>query len=381
MQDLQDKFAALEGALEGELVDRSDEIRCAVLALVAGCSYFTVGPPGTAKSLLARRVAARITGAEFFEAQLDKMATPELLFGPWSLAAMRENRWERELTGTLATAHLAHLDEVFAAGATLLQGLHWALNERVYRHGTTVIPLPLTTVFCSANTVPTDAGLAAFWDRLIIRRTLSNAMDAGAFVRMLQVEMVENPTPLLVWSEVESAQAEAAKVVIPEKVLGTVQRIDRRIGELRIQVSPRRYRAAMGVVRAAAWLDGRDEATATDLLVLKDILWLFPDQAVSVGQLVDVELRDAISPVALLLRDVRRLRVQVDQAVDVDVAKQRLALAEELGPKLAAARTELEVLERRSRSSTTDAVRRLLDDTDRLVLKRLFRSDPEAVGT
>jgi MoxR-like ATPase len=375
---LQEKFSHLEAALEAELVDRSDEIRCAMLALAAGCSFFVVGPPGTAKSLLARRVASRITGAEFFECQLDKMSTPELLFGPWSLSALQENRWERELAGTLATAHLAHLDEVFAAGSTLLQGLHWALNERIYRHGTTVIPLPLSTVFCSANAVPTDAGLAAFWDRLILRRVLTNDMDAGDFVRMLQSELSESPEPALTWADVEEAQATARKVVVPDAVLAMVHRIRGRLTEIGVHVSPRRYKAAVGVVRASAWLDGREEATATDLLVLKDILWLFPDQAVSVAQLVDRELRNAVSPVALLLRDLRRLKSQVN-AAGLDEAG-RHALAEEIGSKLTAARVELDALERRETSSTSALCRRLLAETDTLVLTELFRSDPEAAS-
>lgn len=372
---MQDKFALLESALEAELVDRSEEIHCAVLALVAGCSFFTVGPPGTAKSLLARRVAARITGAEFFEAQLDKMATPELLFGPWSLSAMRENRWERELAGTLATAHLAHLDEVFAAGATLLQGLHWALNERVYRHGTTVIPLPLTTVFCSANSVPTDAGLAAFWDRLVLRRALSNDMDAGDFVQMLQTSMEECPAPVLTWAEVSRAQLEAQRVVVPDAVAQTVYGIRRRLAEVNIHPSPRRFRAGMGVVRASAWLDGREVAEPTDLLVMKDILWLFPDQALTVTQLVNRELRNSLSPSVLLLRELRRLKGQI---VDGLPAPQRHALAEELGVKLARMATELDVLERRGRTSTTTQCRRVLDEANDLILLRLLDTDPAA---
>lgn len=378
MTALQDKFVALEGALEAELVDRSEEIRCAVLALVAGCSFFTVGPPGTAKSLLARRVAARITDAEFFEAQLDKMATPELLFGPWSLSAMRKNRWERELAGTLATAHLAHLDEVFAAGATLLQGLHWALNERVYRHGTTVIPLPLSTVYCSSNTVPSDAGLAAFWDRLILRRVLTNDLDAGDFVRMLQSELSESPEKVLAWADVEEAQAAARKVTVPDEVFGIVHRIRGRIEEIGVHVSPRRYKAAVGVVRASAWLDGREEATPTDLLVLKDILWLFPDQVTSVAQLVDRQLRDVVSPAVLLMRELRHLKSQVN-ATGLDEAG-RHALAEEIGAKLTRARVELDTLERRSTSSTTALCRRLLTETDTLVLTELFHSDPAAAS-
>lgn len=375
---MQDKFSRLETALEGELIERSEEIRCALLALVAGCPFFLVGPPGTAKSLLARRVAARITGAEFFEAQFDKMATPELLFGPWSLSAMRENRWERELEGTLATAHLAHLDEVFAAGSTLLQGLHWALNERVYRHGTTVIPLPLSTVFCSANAVPTDAGLAAFWDRLILRRVLTNDLDAGDFVRMLQSEFVESPEPVLAWADVEQAQAQARKVTVPEEVLGIVHRIRGRLSDVGVHVSLRRFKAAMTVVRASAWLDGRGEATPTDLLALKDILWLFPDQATTVAQLVDRELRNSVSPVALLLRDIRKLKSQVN-ATGLDESA-RHALAEEIGSKLSAARVELDALERRGTSSTSSTCRRLLAETDTLVLTELFRSNPEGAS-
>ncbi len=378
MPVLQDKFAALEGALESELVDRTDEIRCASLALVAGCTYFMVGPPGVAKSLLARRMAARISDAEFFDACLDKMATPELLFGPWSLAAMREGRWERELAGTLATAHLAHIDEVFAAGSVLLQGLHWAFNERLYRHGTTVVPIPLSTVFCSANAVPTDAGLAAFWDRLILRRSLSAELDAQDFIRMLSGELEDKPEPVLSWSEVIEAQVAARSVVVPDAVLGTVYKLRRRLEDTEIRPSPRRFHAAMGVVRASAWLDGRDEATATDLLVLKDILWLFPNQALTVAQLVDRELRNAISPAVLLLREVRKLRSEITDGLD---RAQRLALAEEMGSKLAQVSTELGVLERHERSNTTAACRRVLEEAQELVLTRLLGSDPTAAGT
>jgi MoxR-like ATPase len=370
VSQLQDKFSALEAELEGELVERTEEIRCALLALVAGCSFFMVGPPGTAKSMLARRVAARISDAEFYEAQLDKMATPELLFGPWSLKAMKASRWERELTGTLATAHLAHLDEIFAAGSALLQGLHWALNERVYRHGTTVVPIPLSTVFCSANTVPTDPGLAAFWDRLILRRVLSGDLDSGSFVRMLRTEMVDKPEPVLSWSEVTEAQVAARRVEVPDAVLEVAFKIRRHMGDLGMFASPRRFKAAFGVVQASAWLDGRDEAIPTDLLCLRDMLWVLPEQAAQVAQVVDRELERSVNPVVLLERDVRRLRASI---VDGLADRDRLALAERLGAELQRATEELRVLERRRSSATTLRCRRLIEDTNRDVL-RLFQS-------
>jgi MoxR-like ATPase len=374
---VQDKFSRLEAELEGELVERTDEIRCAMLALVAGTTFFMVGPPGVAKSMLARRVAARISECEFFDAQLDKMSTPEMLFGPWSLAAMRENRWERELSGTLATAHLAHLDEVFAAGAALLQGLHWALNERIYRHGTTVVDIPLSTVFCSANAVPTEPGLAAFWDRLILRRVLSQDMDAGSFMQMMRVDLVDKPDAVLSWSEVLEAQVAARRVVIPDEVLGLMHQIRLHLTDTGIYSSPRRMVAAGRVVQASAWLDERDEAIPTDLLCLGDIMWVTPDQAGPVAQTVNRFLKTSISPAALLLRDLRKMRGEI---VDGLPERERLALAEEMGEKLRRARTTLETLERRERTGATKACGRLLDELDDLVLRRLFRSDPSAAS-
>lgn len=377
MQGLQDKFGALEGALEGELVERTDEIRCALLALVAGTTFFMVGPPGVAKSMLARRVAVRISDCEFFDAQLDKMSTPEMLFGPWSLAAMRENRWERELAGTLATAHLAHLDEVFAAGAALLQGLHWALNERIYRHGTTVVPIPLSTVFASANAVPTEPGLAAFWDRLVLRRVLSRDMDAGSFMQMMRMELTDKPEPVLSWAEVLEAQVAARRVAVPDRVLSLVHQIKIHLSDMGIFVSPRRLVAARRVVQASAWLDERDEAIPTDLLCLQDIMWVTPDQAGPVASAVNRFLKTSISPAALLLRDLRKLKQQVVEGLP---EPERLALAEELGEKLNRARTTLDTLERRETSGATKACSRMLEEIDDLVLRRLFRSDPAAAS-
>jgi MoxR-like ATPase len=354
---MQDKFARLGAELEGELVERTEEIRCALLALVAGCTFFMVGPPGVAKSLLARRLMARIADAEFFDACLDRMATPELLFGPWSLSAMRENRWERELQGTLATAHVAHVDEVFAGSAMLLQSLLWAFNERQYRHGTTVIDLPLTTAFCSSNAVPTDPSLAAFWDRLILRRVLPGDLDKAGFVQMLGLVRVDKPEPVLSWAEVLEAQHEAARIPVPESVLEHAWGIHKELGRKHIVVSPRRMVEAMGVVRASAWLDGRSQVEATDLAVLSDILWPFPEQVPEVRNTVEAALEHSMSPAVKLLRDVRRIRAQIVPGLP---DAERMALAQELGGKVDRATTELDVLERRRRTETTRQVRKLL---------------------
>jgi MoxR-like ATPase len=203
---LVDRFGVLERALGLELVERSEEIRCALLALVAGKTLFLVGEPGIAKSMLARRIHAYIVGGEFFDLDLDKFTTAEDLFGPRDLGAMRAGRWERVVEGSILTAHWAMLDEFFEASSAVLKTLLRILNERTYRNGTDIVSSPLTTVICASNVVPAESRLMPLYDRLLIRRQLSRIRDHTEFGRMLGIEPVDHPQPVLRWAQVEEAQ-------------------------------------------------------------------------------------------------------------------------------------------------------------------------------
>ena len=58
MTDLKNKIITLQEYLNHGLVGRKDEVKAALLTLLAGENLLLLGPPGTAKSLLARRVAS-----------------------------------------------------------------------------------------------------------------------------------------------------------------------------------------------------------------------------------------------------------------------------------------------------------------------------------
>ena len=63
-------------------------------------------PAGTAKTALVRAIAQAF-GGRYFERLLTKFSTPEELFGPVSLKALEQDRYERVTTGKLPEAHFA----------------------------------------------------------------------------------------------------------------------------------------------------------------------------------------------------------------------------------------------------------------------------------
>lgn len=111
------------------LVERDNESRLVVLGLAAGEHVLFLGPPGTAKSALGRRLS-KLCGGSFFQRLLTRFTTPEEIFGPLSLRALENDEYKRCTEGFLPTASIAFLDEIFKANSAILNTLLTILNER-----------------------------------------------------------------------------------------------------------------------------------------------------------------------------------------------------------------------------------------------------------
>jgi len=167
------RLQALLKFLGSGLLERDAAVRLALLAALAGEHVLLIGPPGTAKSALARRLHRAFDGARYFERLLTRFSTPEELFGPLSLKALEHDRYERLTDGFLPTAGIAFLDEVFKANSAILNALLTLLNEREFDD---------------------DDGMRAFQDRFLFRCDVSPVADAS-FRTLLTLPAMQDEPP------------------------------------------------------------------------------------------------------------------------------------------------------------------------------------------
>src|ERR1043166_4602481 len=192
----QDKLRKIREELQQMFLERAELIDGALAALLSAQHVLIVGPPGTAKSMLADELCRRISGATYFQWLLTKLTTPEELFGAVSLRALEADDYRRVTTHKLPEAHIAFLDEVFKANSSILNAILTLINERRFHNGRDVLDVPLITLFGASNELPEEDELQALYDRFLLRFVVDYIADDFRFLRMLQSKPAATHTTL-----------------------------------------------------------------------------------------------------------------------------------------------------------------------------------------
>lgn len=275
LEHAREKLASVARELGQVFVERTEVVEGALAALLAGQHVLLVGPPGTAKSMLADAVCRRIDGARYFQWLLTKFTTPEEVFGAVSLKALERDEYRRVTTNKLPEAHIAFLDEVFKASSSILNALLTLLNERCFDNGSERIETPLITLFGAANELPEEDELSAVYDRFLVRFVVDYIEEDYRFLRMLSSEPSDAVT-VLTPDELAALSRAAAQIQIPETVLARVVELRGALKEAEVVASDRRYRQSLGLLRGLALLRGRDGVGDEELLFLEHVLWTDP---------------------------------------------------------------------------------------------------------
>src|SRR5512140_636166 len=181
-----ERLRRLRDELTQTFLERGEVIDGALAALLAGQHVLLIGPPGTAKSMLADELCHRLDGAHYFQWLLTKFSTPEELFGAVSLRSLENDEYRRVTTHKLPEAHIAFLDEVFKANSSILNSILTLMNERRFHNGREPMEVPLVTLFGASNELPEEDELQALYDRFLLRFVVGYIADEFRFLRMLQ---------------------------------------------------------------------------------------------------------------------------------------------------------------------------------------------------
>ena len=319
--------------------EKDQALKLVLLSFLSGKSAFLYGPPGTAKSLIARRVALAfdIKGSNtFFAYLMNRFSTPEEIFGPIDIAELKKNRLTRSTQGYLPTAHFAFLDEIWKSSPAILNTLLTIINEKIYRDGNTDIKVPLKGLVCASNEFPMqNQGLEALYDRLVIRLSVLPIEQKSSFEALLDEDIVEievtNPITTqelqditqkakkvkfsqeakeamhflkasiesynkslqlrnLAQDNTESSQTESRQDTKNQSIESTQEPISHN----GIYVSDRRWRAMAELLKTAAVLSDRDEVQPIDIMLLAHCLWSDEAQKEVVNNLIAKALQSSM---------------------------------------------------------------------------------------
>lgn len=324
-EDIRQHIALLLKYMSEGVFEKENILAMSLLCAVAGESIFLLGPPGTAKSLVARRLKLVFREAESFEYLMSRFSTPDEIFGPVSIAKLKnEDKYERITDGYLPDCKVVFLDEIWKAGPAIQNALLTVINERIYKNGSRTLSLPMKVLIAASNELPAEnEGLEALWDRFLVRMVSNCISDERTFFRMIRQDRLPEaaiPEELLITDETfDLWQSAIAHITVPDEVCTIVSNIRKLLKEeekkeehitaLDFYVSDRRWKKLFHLMRTSAWLNGRQAIDETDCILLIHCLW-------NRAELITRTIECVIKAFTLNIEQrINRLHVTIDKAI------------------------------------------------------------------
>lgn len=319
-----ERFKQLLGEMNRGIYEKETEISLSLLAALAGESIILLGPPGVAKSMVARQLKTAFREAQSFEYLMSRFSTPDEIFGPVSIQKLKtSDTYERAVEGYLPTADVVFLDEIWKAGPAIQNTLLTVINEKIFRNGNREMHLPLKLLVAASNELPAKGeGLEALWDRFVIRiesrpikleknfRAMlleSHADFSGSTGGLGHADFADNAdfSDLKITAEEYAEWAEKiCKIGVKEEVLDAISAIrkslravnvDEAAERRNIYVSDRRWKNIVRLLRTSAFMQDREEVDICDLLPIYHCLWQEPEERDAIRNIV---IRALFSPFA-----------------------------------------------------------------------------------
>lgn len=326
---LQTRIKKLIDQISVGMHEREEIIPIALLGALTGQNTFLYGPPGTAKSLISRRIAKAFDKPPYFEYLMNRFSTPEEVFGPVSIKALKEDQYTRKTENYLPKAEFAFLDEIWKSSPAILNSLLTLINEGIYKNGQELEKAPLKALIAASNETPEEnQGLDALYDRFIIRlmvgpieikenfESLISSKPTHAEVRVTDDVVIKN-------NEWASWLKKIDTVELSKETLTIIHLIRKELSEqfedLGVYVSDRRWQKAAQLLKASAFFNNRKQTNHSDTLLLRYCLWTTESNREDVESIVNNAIEESGFSPELSLAELDRKKDALDKEITHEI--------------------------------------------------------------
>ncbi len=290
------KLESIITQISSGLYEKDNSIRLVLLSFLSGESAFMLGEPGTAKSLIARRVSDAFVEPtdeeknqgviKFFDYLMSRFSQPDEVFGPISINKLKSDLYERKTDFYLPKAKFAFLDEIWKANPSIQNALLTILNEHLFRNGKELIKVPLVGFVSASNELPEPGqGLEAIFDRFLIRILERPIKEEDNFFNMIssQSDMTVYVKDRFTMQELDIIRTKSQGVQISKECLSVISTI-RKLLTIKNQeptrsdndkyiISDRRWKKIANLMKVSAYCNGRLETDTLDTMLIANCIW------------------------------------------------------------------------------------------------------------
>ena len=273
------------------LYEKERSIRLNLLAILAGESTFMLGEPGTAKSLVARRISEAFeepkdeNEIKFFDYLMNQFSTPEEIFGPVSIQELKGDKYVRKTEKYLPKAQFAFLDEIWKANPAIQNALLTILNEKIFKNGVKTENVPLIGFMSASNELPEKGkGLDAIFDRFLVRileKPISNAENFRSMIsagKNTQAKISKKLTKKII----DHISKKAESIEITDECFDVIESIRKALTNKsqsiedeseKYIISDRRWKKIANLMRVSAYCNNRKETDLMDASLIANCIW------------------------------------------------------------------------------------------------------------
>jgi MoxR-like ATPase len=308
-----EKLLEIEKEMNARFIDRREEIHGLTLGAISKEHVLILGPPGTTKSGLESAYANYMGSTSNFPWLMTQFSTPDEVFGPVDIQAMKSGVYKRITSSKLPEAETAFIDEVFKANSAILNAMLSILQERIYHNNGTPVQVPLHFAVAASNELPEDDdNLQALYDRFLLRFSTGYLQSEDHVSSLLDLNNSAPPTVEPIGMDVlRACSAEALALPLSDEAKSGILLLWSRLRDGGYMFSDRRLKLMTKVMAAESWLNGYTEITPESLIVAEHIMWDRPNQIRDIKSIVRECVDSGVSKAREILESAREALLEV----------------------------------------------------------------------